>query len=406
MKKLVCAFILSVFLLLLTAATVYIGETEIILYNGGKEVFHREYKIKASLYLNVLLGHKNSYANYYEKNADKKSVKDFSCINDRIYPDIMNAVQGMERMPSEGKIHFGKDGFSYTAGKDGIACDYGQLEKSMYHNFGKVTKINLRFYTLPAKDNPEKLLELTSTRSEFGTGYRKSCEGRKHNIALAADKFDGLTVQPNQTISFNEIVGPRSIANGFREAKIIKNGVFTEGIGGGVCQVSTTLFNAWLRAGLKVIKRSNHSLPVSYVAPSLDAMVSSETDLVLYNDSPYCVYISCKADGEKIIFTVYGQRTDTKIRLRSVILKTIPGGEYEIVDKELDWREGETERILSHPKNGLISEGFIQEYADGVLVRERSLGLSCYKPQKGQKAIRKPPPASENGSEMTLSLIA
>lgn len=102
-----------------------------------------------------------------------------------------------------------------------------------------------------------------------------------------------------EEFSFNAAVGERTEERGYSTAKVIENGKFVEGVGGGVCQVSSTVYNCALLSGLTVTERHRHSLAVSYVEPSFDAMVSySYADLRFYNDTGKSVFIVADADGE------------------------------------------------------------------------------------------------------------
>lgn len=129
----------------------------------------------------------------------------------------------------------------------------------------------------------------------YSTQYRYLGKnlGRAKNITIAANKFNGLVINPNEEISFNKIVGTRSKENGFVNAPTIFLGELTPGIGGGVCQVSSTVYAAALAAGLKIIKRNPHSRNVSYIMAGLDATVSYEecdakcSNLDLIFSNPY-----------------------------------------------------------------------------------------------------------------------
>ena len=128
--------------------------------------------------------------------------------------------------------------------------------------------------------------------SSFTTRFDGGNAARSHNIRLAAKLINGSVVKNGETFSFNATVGQRTPERGFKRAKIIENGEFVEGIGGGVCQASTTIYNAVLTAGLKIEEWHRHTLKSSYVKPSFDAMVNSNgADLVFVNDTASPIYI-------------------------------------------------------------------------------------------------------------------
>lgn len=223
-----------------------------------------------------------------------------------------------------------------------------------------------------AQAESEKLI------AQFSTYYGESSEGRKHNIALAAKKIDGVTLYPEEEFSFNDVVGRRTEANGFQSAFIIKDGEFVEGVGGGVCQASSTLYNCVLLANLAVTAVSAHSLPVSYVAPSFDAMVSSVSDLRFVNTSSYKITIRMSADGKYLKAQIFGFDS-VNIRRRSETLEVIPFETEFRSDASLGVGE---KRIDSYGKNGLRSEGYLDFFENGRVVKSVLIRRDRYLPQK------------------------
>lgn len=141
----------------------------------------------------------------------------------------------------------------------------------------------------------------------FSTNYTASVQNRKDNIKLAASIIDGTLIMPGEQISFNNIIGEISAETGFKPATVILDGEYETGTGGGICQVSTTLYNAAVRADLQIDERRNHSRPVNYVGMGLDAAVASGfLDLKLTNTFDFPVYIRAVADNDNIEFTIIG----------------------------------------------------------------------------------------------------
>ena len=180
--------------------------------------------------------------------------------------------------------------------------------------------------------------------SSYTTYYNAEDRGRCENIAIAAELIDGATVQPYGEFSFNKTVGRRTQEAGFRQAKIIVNGEYVLGVGGGVCQVSTTLYNAALKSGLEVIEYHPHSLRVSYVQPSRDAMVSSECDLQLYNPHGYPVCITTDVFSGGLRVALYGKNEGDRYEMISNLLAEIPPPAPIV-------KVGEKEGIIRSPKN-------------------------------------------------------
>lgn len=210
-------------------------------------------------------------------------------------------------------------------------------------------------------------------RAEFSTDYSKSSAERKHNIALAAKSLDKTFVDVGGEFSFNRTVGARTEKRGYKPAKIIVKGDFVEGVGGGVCQVSTTVYNAAIRAGLYITEVHGHSLAVSYVKPSCDAMVNSgSADLRFVNRTHNPVIIRTATDGKRLTVRVFGEPKTEKYDLKSVIIDEIPP-EYTIVkDNNGEYPDlylGER-RIVKNGVKGIVSEGYLIKTVNGKTVSE------------------------------------
>ncbi|SMB98704.1 Vancomycin resistance protein YoaR, contains peptidoglycan-binding and VanW domains [Thermanaeromonas toyohensis ToBE] len=166
---------------------------------------------------------------------------------------------------------------------------------------------------------------ITKPVASYRTLFNPAEENRAHNIRLAAQALDGIWMAPGAEISFNEIVGPRTPERGYVEALVIESLEFAPGVGGGVCQVSTTLYNAALRAGLTVVERQPHGLSVSYVPPGLDATVAyGLIDLKLRNDTPYWFWLKAEVGEDYLAFTFYGPQQAPSIEVTTEVLKEIP----------------------------------------------------------------------------------
>ena len=152
------------------------------------------------------------------------------------------------------------------------------------------------------------------------TTFRRS--DARRNISKALGYFNALAVYPGDTVSFNDVVGPRTEERGFRPAAEYVGNTQMEGIGGGVCQASSTLYCATMLAGMDIIERHNHSMTVSYTEPSLDAAVSEERkDFVFQNNTDHAIYIYTHVDREFATVTIYGNRTDYRYELYSNITR-------------------------------------------------------------------------------------
>ena len=222
------------------------------------------------------------------------------------------------------------------------------------------------FFVCYEKNNYAKAVDLPNAfvlRGQFSTDYNKSTAERKHNVSLATKAINGFFLEKNAEFSFNSVVGERTTRRGYKMAKTIFNGKFVDGVGGGVCQVSTTLYNAVLVSGLKITEYHPHSLEVSYCSPSFDAMVNSgSADLKFVNNTGMPIYIVGKANGKEVNFQIYGEKNSQKIERKSVVVgyEDVPQPEI-IVDEKgeyPDLYEGET-KTISYGKKGVKSEGYL-----------------------------------------------
>lgn len=232
--------------------------------------------------------------------------------------------------------------------------------------------------TMHPKDIATAVSDGQKLIARFSTYYGDSKPNRKDNVALACRKIDGTVLYPEDEFSFNDIVGARTVESGFKSAYIIKDGEFVEGIGGGVCQVSSTLYNCALLANLTITCVRAHSLPVSYVAPSFDAMVSTTSDLRFVNTLSSPVTIKMLADGKYLKAEMYGIESCT-IRRRSQTIETLPF--------EVEYRDDATlklgeEVIDTYGKAGLRSQGFLEYYQNGKLLKTVLIRKDTYFPQK------------------------
>ena len=155
----------------------------------------------------------------------------------------------------------------------------------------------------------DTLASIDGVLASYQTKY--SPGNRGHNIALAAGKLNGSLVKPNGIFSFNDTVGLRTATAGYKVAGVILDGQLADGIGGGVCQVSSTLYNAVLLAGLTPTARTSHALPSAYCPPGLDATVADgQIDLQFRNQLAHSVYLLTNADGHTLTVYILGTRAD------------------------------------------------------------------------------------------------
>jgi vancomycin resistance protein YoaR len=159
---------------------------------------------------------------------------------------------------------------------------------------------------------------------EYSTKFNAADVDRTHNIKIATSSASDILIKPGEVYSVDKIVGPRLANYGYKEAKVIINNELVPGIGGGVCQVSSTLYNAALLSNMKIVERRNHSIPSSYIPMGRDATISENyIDLKFQNTTQYPIYIHGEVKGSWVKFSIYGRRENSgrTIKIKTEIVK-------------------------------------------------------------------------------------
>ena len=288
--------------------------------------------------------------------------------------------------PVDAAVVYKNGKFGVTREKSGVALDENKLYAGIYFCFkfgetGRTLKADT--VTVPPAVTAKELSGNLTLRSEYKTDYKTSTAQRAHNVSLALSKFDGLSVAPGQRLSFNTVVGDRTEENGFRKAKIIVDGKYTDGVGGGVCQASTALYNAALTAGLAATANA-HSICPSYCPPGLDAMISSFSDLVITNTTAHDIYISVRTGNGAAAVKIFGEKQDVEVVPESVVTNVVPHRQTEILDAERKYFGADAVKgdrlIVSPGKDGMASETYLNYYKNGTLIRRTLIRQNSYKP--------------------------
>lgn len=159
--------------------------------------------------------------------------------------------------------------------------------------------------------------KMNTQLAAFSTDYGSSSDNRRRNIELATSHINGTILAPGEVFSYNKVVGPRDHRDGFRDAPTYQDGQVVPGPGGGVCQTSTTLYNAVLRANLKIVSRSHHSMPVHYVPVGCDATVAyGSIDFQFQNTTPGPLLVMGKTRNGVLSYNLFGQAPEKKQQVR------------------------------------------------------------------------------------------
>jgi vancomycin resistance protein YoaR len=355
--------------------------------DGQEIVLQKSYTIRFSTKWKTFFM-KGGYRELFDGLTDKLNAPEL--LNAELAEDLERVAVSCELPCKDATVRWDKEQFFYTSEEIGTCVDRMALIRDVFYHLGAQTTVTLKKFPVPPAVTEEALKKITVETASFSTVYESSADNRKHNIALAVSFLNGTVLPAGAEFSFNATVGDRSLERGFLEAKIISGGKFVTGVGGGVCQVSTTLYNTAIRAGLEVTKVTSHSLPVGYVDLSFDAMVTSASDLVFRNTTGHPVYIKGEADGKTVKFTFYGAPVyaEKTVVFRSEIIKVLYPETYEDILDSSQLAEGENERILVPHKPGYVSEGYRDIYEDGKLISSLRIRRDTYQPQKGIRILR------------------
>lgn len=201
----------------------------------------------------------------------------------------------------------------------------------------------LKDIDIPVEDIQPGLTKVFLSRingviGEFTTSFKGSSKGRIENIRLSSNAISNKLILPGEELSYNNLTGPRSTQSGYQEANVIIGGELTPGLGGGVCQTSTTMYNALLLSDITILERHPHSIPANYVPYGQDAAVAyGYLDLKFRNDFNFPIYTYAKVVGDSVYIYIYGdtKSKDYTVKIKPEIVEKIFANNEEIFDSTL-----------------------------------------------------------------------
>ena len=286
------------------------------------------YKIKKDEFVKKMEEAFSSDSKSFEIPVEKvqKEEIDIEKIHKEIYKQPVNAYYTTNPQ----KIYKEEEGLDFSITVD-EAKKLFQEDKEEYIIPLKKLEPSIKVKDLDKGAFPDLLASFTTY---YGTGD----SGRCYNIYLAAKSITETVVMPGETFSYNNLIGECSTRTGYRESTIYLNGELAKGIGGGICQVSTTLYNAVLRANLEVVQRRNHSLSVTYVPLGQDAMVSiGSSDFQFKNNRDYPIKVVASTGTGNVTCQIYGLKNSTEYEVKL---------ETRVISKTATKTKTETYKIL------------------------------------------------------------
>lgn len=289
---------------------------------------------------------------------------DIEKIHDEIYKEVQDAYLTENPITIHPEVE-GVD-FDIEEAKKILENDSEQYEIPL-----KITKPNVTMEQIGAEAFPNKI-------SFYSTRYDGGDVNRSTNLELACEKINDVIVLPGETFSYNKTLGERSKAAGYKTAKVYENGKVVDGIGGGICQISSTLYNAVLKANLEIVERRNHQFITSYVEEGRDATVAyGVTDFKFKNSRKYAIKIKASASNGVATIEIFGikEEVEYQISFDTKTISTIPYTVKYIDDNTL--KTG-TEVVKQKGANGIVTETYLIKSLNGQVVSNTLLSKDTY----------------------------
>lgn len=329
-----------------------------------------------------------------------------SAIKNRNYEDIK--IETIQKEPSEiniEKIHeevycepknayFVKDPFELFPHKNGIDFD---VEKAK-----EILKEYKSEYIIPLIITAPKILTkdlgvdaFSDLLSTYSTRYDEALVSRSTNVKLATKKLNNVMVMPGETFSYNKTLGKRTVAAGYKEAAGYAGGKVVQMVGGGICQVSSTLYDAVVYANLDIVERYNHMFVTGYAGAGKDATVSYGTlDFKFKNNREYPIVIKAEAKNGKCEVKIYGIKQDVEYNVE-LDVKVLGYTPYSVIYEDDPTMEVGKEKVSQYGANGCKSITYKIVKQNGVEISKAVLSTDTYKPmnkiiKRGTKVVEAP----------------
>ncbi|MBQ6553998.1 MAG: VanW family protein, partial [Firmicutes bacterium] len=331
--------------------------------------------------------------------ADMKALEsgraDFAVYSYSI-PKITSCVRAIGAANSQeaknASCVFTDGGFEITPEVIGYSVDTDAIYKQAIEHISKRQfnrEISFEIETIQPSVTRADFAYIENELSSFSSQYKGGDENRIQNLRNACSKINGTIVYPNEIFSTNDAFNPCTEANGWANAGTIVGGKVEDSIGGGMCQVSSALYDAVLYAELEVVERHNHSLKVGYAQYAFDATLAGDyLDLKFRNNTGYPIYIESYLTSSSVVVKIYGYNRFSptrRVELENKFIEDIPHGDYVIIeDPELP--EGET-KIEVEQLDGKKYELYKKVYENGELIDTVKVNTSTYKPRDGEKHV-------------------
>ena len=308
---------------------------------------------------------------------------DFSYNEEKLKEYEAKLQKEVTQTAKDASINVDGNNITVKPGIEGKTINLDTLDQKLKENInGEVNsdnKLTVDVETTKPKVTKEALSKIKGIMGTFSTNYSTSAPGRSNNIELATKALNGTIIMPGETFSFNDVVGPRTVERGYQEAGTYVGNKVEPGIGGGICQVSTTLYRAAMKANLRSVERTNHSMVVGYANPGLDATVSyGYLDYKFKNTYDFPIYVKGTTVGKVVTYTIYGDPSALNGKtydMANEILETIPPETKVVPDNTLPVGKEEKD---GNGMTGYKVKSYQITYENGVEVKKDIVATDSY----------------------------
>ncbi len=331
---------------------------------------------------NLLSRYKDIRDTENQKYVLKPDIEIDTDMTRQVFSDFQNIL--VSGAVDYGLKHDGSS-FTVTEGKEGTVIDEDASIQAIQDFFSTEwsesgNSVELATKTVQPQGSAEELAKVKDLLGSYTTDYSSSTDGRKTNVERGTELISGNVVYPGEEFSVHDTVNPMNAENGFALAGAYENGATVESYGGGICQVSSTLYNAVLMSELEVVKRSPHSMIVGYVEPSRDAAIAGDyKDFIFKNNTNAPIYIEGTASGGVLTFKIYGQETRAANRKIEYVSETVeetePGGTEYRADNSMAVGQIKLNQSAHSGKEAVL---YKIVYEDGEEVSKEQVNSSSY----------------------------
>lgn len=311
----------------------------------------------------------------YNEDTVRKNIESLA---DKVYKEPVNAK--MSRSNGEFVIHEGENGF-----KIDVEETFKKVEETIIT--GNADVIEIETLHIEPQYRSEDFKNAQTLLGSFKTSFSPGTNGRNQNIKNSLEKINNAVVYPNEVFSTNEMFGDMTYENGYRPAPSIINGKLVDDIGGGVCQVSSTLYNAVLYSELEVVERRNHSLKVGYLDYGFDATLAGDyIDLKFKNNTKLPIIVEGYVqNGNQVVVNIYGYESrpaNRKLVFVNSLLETVKPQE-DLIKEDVSIPKNQ-KKVITQPRTGYKYSLYKIVYEGDKEVERVLVNTSSYKAIRGE----------------------